>query len=149
MSHICRIDRRGPRAEAFNPEVIKSGKKGVMFVKAQRHIKGPGQNGSTASPAGWNSSRSLILKFCESHTLSGTVWKLSGVWAGRRKAQSLEKEECFFGRWLRRQFSRDGISAPWSASVQLDPGVSAVWEQSSDGVRCVLCCWGSSRVSMH
>nr|XP_008542284.1 PREDICTED: glycosyltransferase-like protein LARGE1 [Equus przewalskii] len=55
--------RRGPRAEAFNPEVIKSGKKGVMFVKAQRHIKGPGQNGSTASPAGWNSSRSLILKF--------------------------------------------------------------------------------------
>jgi hypothetical protein len=85
----------------FNPEVIKWGdKKRVTFVKAQRDIKRPwaevqAEWAVQVNHAGRNSSQSLILKFCESHRLSGTVWKLSRVWAGRRKTQGIETDECF------------------------------------------------------
>ena len=91
-SHICCVDSRGPGAQVFYPEVIKREKRSCVCANPQTHQKalGRGRHGKATQVKliGCNSSQSLILKFCESHSLPGTVCKLSGVWAWRRKTPS-------------------------------------------------------------
>lgn len=82
-------------AQAFNPEVIKREKWSRVCENPETYQRalGRGRRSKAAQVklAGCDSSHSLILKFCESQRLPGTVCKLSGVWAGRRKTPSVEK----------------------------------------------------------
>lgn len=85
----------------FYPEVIKREKRSCVCANPQTHQKalGTGRLGKATQVklTGCDSSQSLILEFCESHSLPGTVCKLSGVWVGRRKTLSGgEKKKLFF-----------------------------------------------------
>ena len=99
-SHICCVDGRGPGAQVFYPEVIKREKRSCVCANPETHQKalGRGQRSKATQVklTGCNSSQSLILKFCESQSLPGTVCKLGGVWAGRRKTPSGIKRVVFF-----------------------------------------------------
>lgn len=98
-SHICCIDREGPSAQAFNPEVIKREKRSRVCENPETHQKALGRGWHSKAAqvklTGCNSSHSLILKFCESQRLSGMVCKLSGVRVGRRKTQKCGKRVFF------------------------------------------------------
>lgn len=96
----------GQELRCLTPRWLRGREMSHVCEGPETHQKalGRGRLSSAAqvNPAGCNSLRSLILKFCGSQRLSGMVWKLSGVWAGRRKTWSMENEKLLFWRVAKR-----------------------------------------------